>query len=153
MKILKLIASIIISLAAGGIGAIFSASAIPTWYATLAKPSFNPPNWLFGPAWTIFYLLMGISVYLVWTSAVQNKKIAYLAFFIQLILNALWSAIFFGFHALGLALGEIIILWLAIGWTIIAFNKISKTASCLLIPYILWVTFAAILNFAVYRLN
>ncbi len=153
MKIGKLIVSIGVSFLAGVVGSIFTFSAIPTWYATLAKPSFNPPNWLFGPAWTILYILMGIALYLIWTSATQNKKIAYMAFFVQLILNALWSIIFFGAHNLGLAFGEIVLLWLAIIWTILEFRKISKPAGYLLIPYIFWVTFAAILNFSVWRLN
>lgn len=153
MKIGKFIVSIGVSFSAGAIGSIFTFSAIPTWYATLAKPSFNPPNWLFGPAWTILYILMGIAFYLVWTSPRENKKIAYMAFFAQLILNALWSIIFFGAHNLGLAFGEIVLLWLAILWTILEFRKISKPAAYLLIPYILWVTFAGILNFSVWRLN
>jgi tryptophan-rich sensory protein len=153
MKVLKLIASIIISFAAGAIGAIFTASAIPTWYATLIKPSFNPPSWLFAPAWSILYILMGIAFYLVWQTSKENKKIAYIAFFTQLVLNALWSIIFFGFHNLSLAFGEIVILWFAILWTFISFYKISRPASYLLIPYILWVIFAAILNFAILRLN
>lgn len=152
-KIFKFIISIIISFLAGAIGGIFTASAIPTWYLTLNKPSFNPPNWLFGPAWTILYLLMAIALYLVWTAEKKNKKTAYFAFYAQLILNALWSIIFFGYHNPGLAFVEIIILWLTILWTIIAFAKISKTTIYLLLPYILWVTFAATLTFAVYRLN
>jgi tryptophan-rich sensory protein len=153
MKILKLIVSIIVSFAAGAIGAIFTASAIPTWYATLIKPAFNPPNWLFAPAWSILYLLMGIALYLVWISPKENKKMAYTAFFVQLILNAFWSIIFFGFHNLSLAFVEIVILWLTIVWTFISFYKISKPASYLLIPYLLWVIFAAALNFAVLRFN
>lgn len=153
MKILKLIASIAVSFLAGAIGSIFTFKAIPTWYATLEKPSFNPPNWLFGPAWTILYLLMGIALYLVWQRQQEHKKLAYILFFIQLVLNALWSIIFFGAHNLGLALVEIIFLWLAILWTIIAFSKISKTAGYLLVPYLVWVSFAAILNFFVFRLN
>lgn len=153
MKILKLIIAIIVSFLAGGIGSIFTAPAIKNWYPTLAKPAFNPPNWLFGPAWSLLYLLMGIALYLVWQSPSTNKKMAYWAFFIQLILNACWSIIFFGSHQLGLAFGEIVLLWLAIVWTIISFWRISKPAAYLLMPYLLWVIFAAILNFAVWRLN
>jgi len=142
-----------VSLSAGAIGGIFTSSAIPTWYANLAKPDFNPPNWLFGPAWTVLYILMGIALYLVWTSSKEDKKFAYVAFCVQLVLNALWSIIFFGAHEFGWAFLEIAILWLAILTTIIAFYRVSKPAAYLLIPYILWVTFAAILNYGVWKLN
>lgn len=152
-KIWKFVISIVVSLSAGAIGGIFTSSAIPTWYATLTKPSFNPPNWLFGPAWTVLYILMGIALYLVWTSDKEKKKITYIVFFIQLVLNALWSIVFFGAHQTGWAFFEIVLLWLAILATIIAFYRISKPAAYLLIPYILWVTFAAILNFSIWKLN
>ena len=145
--------SILVSLSAGAIGGIFTTSAIPTWYTTLNKPGFNPPNWLFGPAWTILYILMGIALYLVWIQDKKNKKIAYIFFFTQLVMNALWSFIFFGAHDLGWAFVEIVVLWLAILGTTIAFYRILKPAAYLLIPYILWVTFASILNFAIWRLN
>lgn len=153
MKILKLVGCILLSFVAGGIGSIFTAPAITNWYATLAKPSFNPPSWLFGPAWTTLYILMGIALFLVWESKKEHKKIAYTAFFVQLVLNALWSIIFFGWHNLGLAFAEIILLWLTIVWTIVSFGKISKPAAYLLIPYILWVSFASALTFAIWRLN
>ena len=152
-KIWKFVLSILISFLAGGIGSIFTTPAIRDWYPTLVKPSFNPPNWLFGPAWTLLYLLMGIALYLVWTSVKENKKSAYIFFFTQLFLNALWSIIFFGAHQTGWAFFEIVLLWLAILAAIFAFYRISKPAAYLLIPYILWVTFAAILNFAIWRLN
>jgi len=152
-KIWKFVISILVSLSAGAIGGIFTISAIPTWYTTLNKPGFNPPNWLFGPAWTILYILMGIALYLVWIQDKKNKKIAYIFFFTQLVMNALWSFIFFGAHDLGWAFVEIVVLWLAILGTTIAFYRILKPAAYLLIPYILWVTFASILNFAIWRLN
>ena len=152
-KVWKFVISILVSLSAGAIGGIFTSSAITTWYATLTKPSFNPPNWLFGPAWTVLYILMGIALYLVWVSDKENKKITYIVFFIQLVLNTLWSIVFFGAHQTGWAFFEIVLLWLAILATIIAFHRISKPAAYLLIPYVAWVTFAAILNYSVWVLN
>ncbi len=150
-KVWKFIISILVSFSAGAIGGIFTTPSITTWYATLVKPSFNPPNWLFGPAWTVLYILMGIALYLIWASDKENKKIAYIVFFTQLVLNALWSIIFFGAHEMQWAFFEIIVLWLAILATIIAFYRIVKPAAYILIPYILWVTFAAILNYSVWR--
>ncbi len=152
-KIWKFVISILVSFLAGAIGSIFTTPAIRDWYPTLVKPGFNPPNWLFAPAWTVLYILMGIALYLVWISSRENKKIAYIVFFVQLALNALWSYIFFGAHELGWAFFEIVVLWLAILGTIIAFNRILKPAAYLLIPYILWVIFAAVLNYSVWHLN
>lgn len=144
----KLILSIGICLGAGVLGSIFTISSIPTWYATLNKPFFSPPNLIFGPVWTILYILMGISLYLVWT-----KRRVPLIFWAQLILNAIWSIIFFGFKNPTLALADIIALWIAIILTIKAFYKINKLAGQLLIPYLLWVSFATILNLAIVILN
>lgn len=151
----KLISSILICQLAGFIGSFFTVSSVSSWFLTLNKPFFNPPNWLFGPVWITLYFLMGISLYLVWSKGIKDiqSKMAVLIFAIQLILNSLWSIIFFGFQSLLFAFIEIILLWIAILLTIIYFNKISKTASYLLIPYILWVSFAAILNFSIYYLN
>lgn len=151
----KLSASIILCLLAGFIGSFFTASSISSWYSTLAKPFFNPPNYLFGPVWTLLYILMGISLYIIWTkkSNPKQKKFAIYLFAIQLILNTLWSILFFGLQNPLLAFIEIIFLWAAILLTIINFKKISKPAAYLLIPYILWVSFAAILNFSLYYLN
>lgn len=155
IDILKLIVSIIISQLAGLIGATFTSRAIPTWYATLNKPTFNPPNWLFGPVWTALYLLMGISLFLVWQKGLyyNGVKIALIVFGIQLILNILWSILFFGLKSPLAAFIEIIILWLLILVTILTFYKISRAAAILLLPYILWVSFASILNFSLWRLN
>lgn len=151
---IKLIISIVMCLLAGIIGSLFTSSAIPTWYATLNKPSFNPPSWLFGPVWTLLYILMGISFYLIWTAKKSKyKSTAIKIFIIQLILNALWSIIFFGAHWIFVAFIEIILMWIFILLSIIKFHKISKTASYLLIPYILWVSFATILTFAIWVLN
>jgi translocator protein len=152
---LKLPASILACFLVGGIGTIFTSSAIPTWYAHLIKPSFSPPNWLFGPVWTLLYLLMGISLYLIWKKEVKSQKVreAIKIFAIQLVLNALWSPIFFGAKNLLLALVVIILMWVFILKTILVFGKIDKTASYLLYPYIVWVSFASILNFSVWILN
>ena len=154
MKWLKLIFAILISQLAGIIGSLFTITSTNSWYTTIIKPSFNPPNWIFGPVWTLLYLLMGISLYLILTTKKsKNRKIGLYLFFTQLVLNTLWSILFFGLQSPLFAFIEIIILWLAILLTIIYFYKINKKASYLLIPYILWVTFAAILNLSIYSLN
>jgi tryptophan-rich sensory protein len=155
IKIFKLITSILICQGVGAIGALFTSPAISTWYATTQKPSFNPPNWIFAPAWTFLFLLTGISLYLVWSKGWEDKKIkpAVFVFGIQLILNLFWSLLFFSLQSPLYAFIEIIILWMAILLTINAFYRISKPAAYLLIPYILWVSFAAVLNFAIMTLN
>ncbi len=147
--------SIFICLGAGMIGSIFTSSSIDTWYATLEKPTFNPPSWLFAPVWTALYFLMGISLFLILRQdLIKGKiKLAISIFGLQLILNALWSFLFFGLQNPFLAFMEIIILWIAILITILTFYKIKKVASILLVPYILWVTFATILNYYIWRLN
>lgn len=152
-KIWKFIISVISAEAVGSLGVIFTSSNITTWYMTVNKASFNPPNWLFGPAWTVLFFLMGWAFYLIWTNSAKEKSSAYWAFAIQFILNILWSAIFFGTKLPAWAFLEIIILWLAILWTILEFHKINKTAAYLLIPYILWVAFASVLNYYVWILN
>lgn len=151
----KLIFSIFICQLAGIIGSLFTFSAIPTWYATLNKPTFSPPNWLFGTVWTTLYLLMGISLYRVWISKTKKKeKMEGVVFFIiQLVLNALWSILFFGMQNPALAFVEIIFMWLFIVVTIFRFEKVDKLAAYLLVPYLLWVSFASILNFSIWQLN
>jgi translocator protein len=149
----KLITSIIICQLAGIIGSFFTVSSVSTWYLTLNKPFFNPPSWVFGPVWITLYFLMGISLYLIWNNYNKDSKLAVTFFSIQLVLNSLWSILFFGLRNPLLAFIEIIVLWAFILLTIIYFYKKSKTAAYLLIPYILWVSFAAILNFAIYYLN
>lgn len=169
----KLIVAIAVSELAGIIGAVFTMPVIPTWYAGLVKPALNPPAWVFGPVWTILYALMGISLFLVWkrhsdilppshkATAGQGKNIgmsrlfkwAVALFFVQLALNTLWSIFFFGMQNPALAFLDIILLWLAILTTIILFYRISKPASYLLMPYILWVSFAAYLNYSLWMLN
>lgn len=151
----KLISAVVISEVAGVIGSVFTISAIPTWYAMLAKPALNPPAWVFGPVWTTLYLLMGIAAFLVWRNGWDGKgvKAALSLFAIQLILNALWSILFFGLHTPAWALVEIIAMWVVIVATIVAFAKISRPAAWLLVPYILWVSFALYLNWSIWRLN
>lgn len=148
-----LILAILLCEGVGILGSFFTISAIPTWYATLNKPSFSPPNFLFGPVWTMLYALMGFSLYLVWTSKVKSKQMALKYFWAQLGLNALWSIIFFGFKKPGLAFVEIIALWIAIWLTIKSFRRSSRAASYLLYPYLAWVSFASILNLSVWVLN
>jgi translocator protein len=139
---------------AGILGALFTASSIPTWYVTLNKPVFNPPNWIFAPVWIFLYVLMGISFYLIWIkSDVPNFGFLLSVFIFQLVLNAFWTIIFFGLKSPLYAFVEIIILWISILFCIISFYRVSKTASVLLIPYILWASFAAVLNFAIWKLN
>jgi translocator protein len=152
---LRIIVSVLICFLAGGIGTIFTSSAIPTWYASLNKPPFSPPNWIFAPVWTTLYLLMGIALYLIWKKGLKTKKVrdAVYVFVIQLVLNAAWSPIFFGAHNILLALLIIVIVWIYILKTIRLFAKINSTASYLLYPYLAWVSFATILNFSVWFLN
>lgn len=152
---LKLITSILICQLVGFAGSFFTIPSISTWYKTLEKPSFTPPNWVFGPAWTMLFLLMGISLFLVWTKGLKKKNVknALIFFYLQLLLNFLWSLLFFGLHSPLFALFDIILLWLGIFITIKKFHKISKPASYLLIPYLLWVTFASFLNLFIVKLN
>jgi tryptophan-rich sensory protein len=128
---------------------------VSTWYADLSKPSFNPPDWAFGVVWPILYVMMGVSAFLVWRKGLSSEqaKVALGLFILQLVLNGIWTPIFFGLHMMGLALAEIILLWVAILMTIIAFWRISKPATYLLIPYILWVSFAIALNASLWHLN
>ena len=149
----KLLAAIAVCQLAGIIGTPFTITAIPSWYATLNNPFFSPPNFLFGPVWTVLYFLMGVSLYLIWISKSKLKKNAFKIFFIQLTLNALWSIIFFGLKNPLLAFIDIVALWITISLTIKHFYKISKPASYFLIPYILWVSFATLLNLAIVILN
>jgi tryptophan-rich sensory protein len=155
VTILKFVTSIIVCQCAGFIGSIFTRLSIPTWYATLNKPSFTPPNWVFGPVWITLYVLMGISAFLVWSKGFNNTEVkaALIIFGVQLILNALWSAAFFGLRSPLAGLIVIVILWLAILLTIFRFLDISTAAGLLLVPYILWVSFAAVLNLSIFLLN
>jgi len=151
-KIIQPIIAILICQSAGLVGSFFTVSAIPDWYAGLVKPSFNPPNWVFGPAWLVFYTLMGIALYLVWQK-MPASKLAVIIFLIHLAVNALWSIVFFCLKNPNWAFLGIIILWLMILALIILFYQIDKRASYLLFPYFAWVSFAAVLNFYIWRLN
>ncbi len=155
LAISRLIASVVICQLAGVIGSLFTTPAIPTWYATLRKPSFTPPNWIFSPVWITLFVLMGIAAFLVWNKGLsdQKVKIALSIFAFQLILNVLWSVMFFGLRSPLAGLIEIAVLWMVILLTILYFFKVSHVAGILLIPYILWVSFAAVLNFSIWRLN
>lgn len=150
----KLIISIVATVGIGSLGAIFTIAEIPNWYAGLNKPSFNPPNWLFGPVWTSLYTMMGIAFYLIWKQlATDTRKKAIQIFIIQFVLNFFWSIIFFSLHSIGAALIEIIVMWIFILLTIIQFSKLSKPAAWLLVPYIAWVSFATLLTASIWKLN
>ncbi len=153
-KTLLLVACIVGVILVGSLPSFFTMDSINGWYKTANKPSFNPPNYLFGPVWTILFTLMGIGLYLILQTppSLQRKK-AITIFGIQLFLNVIWSFLFFTFQQLGLALVEIIIMWIFILLTIIHFYKLNKTAALLQIPYILWVSFATILNASIWYLN
>ena len=154
-KTFDLILAVLICQGMGLIGSLFTTPAIPSWYAGLVKPSFNPPNWIFAPAWILLYTLMGIAAFLIWNRRNGKKKIktALVLFSVQLVLNSLWSIIFFGLHLPQYAFLEILVLWFFILLTLLSFYKISKPAGLLLLPYILWVSFAAILNLSIMILN
>jgi translocator protein len=177
-NLFKFFTSIIICELAGIIGSFFTIPQINDWYKGLNKPFFSPPNWIFGPAWTTLFVLMGISLYLVWIkkwipkNKIKSKNIKIwnlwsrkffvgswqkaniiLIFILQLVLNILWSIIFFGAHSPGTAFFELLMLWFAIIFTIVNFYRVSKTAAVLLVPYILWVTFAGVLNFFIWIIN
>jgi tryptophan-rich sensory protein len=163
---------------AGVVGAFYTTPAIGFWYKSLKKPGFNPPNWIFAPVWTILFVLMGISLYLVWSDkfVVKNeikfknrkpwnklsqkflsgkwqKANIIIIFATQFVLNVLWSIIFFGMHSPGAAFFELLMLWVSVIYTIVNFYRVSKTASLLLIPYILWISFAGILNLFIWIIN
>lgn len=151
---IKLLVSLLFTVGVGSLGGVFTVAEIPTWYASLNKPSFNPPNAIFAPMWTTIYILMGISFYLIWKlPASQEKTKGIILFFIQFTLNFFWSFIFFNQHQIDAAMIEILIMWLFILLTIIQFRKMSKLAAWLLVPYILWVSFASLLNLNIWMLN
>jgi benzodiazapine receptor len=153
-SILALAGFLLLSFAAGALGGRATYPAIPGWYQSLEKPSWTPPEWLFGPAWTTLYILMGVAAWLVWRhGGWRSQKRPLTLFVVQVVLNALWSIVFFGMRNPGLGMAEIVVLWLAILATLIAFWRVSRVAGGLMVPYLGWVTFAAALNFAIWRLN
>jgi benzodiazapine receptor len=154
--IVKLIVSIAVPFLVGLAGTVFTtADSLGNWYANLNKPPFNPPNWIFGPVWTTLYIMMGISAFLVWQKGCDKKpvRVALVCFIVQLTLNAIWTPLFFGLHYPLLGLADIILLLFAVIVTVFYFFKISAPAALLLIPYLLWISFATVLNAAIYLLN
>ena len=151
---LRAIISIGVCLVVGAVSGLFTADAIPTWFTTIQKPSWNPPNWLFGPVWTTLYVLMGIAFFLVWRSPNSaDKSRAMLIFALQLVLNFFWSFIFFKQQNISGAFIEILFMLAAIVVTIVLFSKVNRTAAWLLAPYLAWVSFASFLNFTIWQLN
>jgi len=154
-KLLHIIIAVLICIAAGSIGAIATQSSVNTWYTTLSKPFFNPPNWIFGPVWTTLYIMMGVAAGIVWNRGFHHKwvKTAMYHFLFQLLLNTLWSLVFFGLQEVFGALLVIIALLVLLIFTYKWFKVVNNLSAYLLIPYILWVSFALVLNFSIWRLN
>ena len=159
-SVLALAGFLLLCYAVAAIGAYSTTPAIPTWYADLTKPSFNPPNWIFAPVWTALYALMALAAWLIWRTPTEPQTLqdsarldALIAFYIQLVLNFLWTPIFFHYHQILVAAVIILLLWLAILLTIVLFWRVRPLAGVLLMPYIAWVTFATALNLAILRLN
>lgn len=151
---LQAIGFIAVSQLAGIVGSFFVMPAVDGWYMELTKPSFNPPSWVFGPVWTLLYSLMGIAAFLVWKKGSgAARRTALILFGAQLVANSLWSILFFALQSPGFAFLNIMILWVLIVATMVAFYRISKLATLLMAPYILWVSFAAFLNYTIWMLN
>ena len=150
---MKLFLSLLLPQLAGLAGSVFTVSSIPGWYATINKPFFSPPNWIFAPAWLTLYFLMGIALYLNWISKNRQSKYNVRLFFIHLFFNAIWSPIFFGARSPLLALVVIVIIWLLIVAMIIKFWRVNRISSLLLVPYLAWVSFASVLNYFIVILN
>jgi translocator protein len=148
---LALVVLVILCFAVAGVGGLTTTPNIPNWYASLAKPSWTPPGWVFGPVWSVLYLSMAIAAWLIWQRG--NATVPMIVFGIQLVFNAAWSWLFFGLHSPGVAFVDIILLWVAIVATAVAFWRRSMLAGILFVPYLAWVSFAAVLNFAIWRLN
>lgn len=151
----KIIVSLLAAFLAGGIGSVFTTSSLPNWYAGLQKPFFTPPDWLFAPAWTILYVLMAVAAFLVWRQGLRTLGVrrALWAYLVQLILNVLWSVVFFGLKSPLFGMVVILFLWFAIIVTTVRFFWVSRTAAWLMVPYAIWVTFASVLNIGIYALN
>jgi translocator protein len=152
-QLLALLICLGVCFAAAGVGSLFTGMSVTTWYPTLIKPEWAPPKWVFGPVWSALYAMMAVAAWLVWRRGGNEAQYGLRLFAVQLALNVLWSVLFFGLRLPGVAFAEIIFLWLAIGATARVFGRISMSASLLLVPYFAWVGFAAILNFAIWRLN
>ncbi|MGD0899452.1 MAG: TspO/MBR family protein [Thermoguttaceae bacterium] len=151
---LGLVVFLAICFAAAGIGGAVTTPKIAIWYATLTKPSWNPPNWIFGPVWSSLYFCMAVAAWLVWRQGgFSGAKLPLTLFAVQLVLNVLWSFIFFGLENPSLAFVEVLFLWLAIAATMVTFWRLSVIAGILFVPYLAWVAFASVLNFTIWRLN
>ena len=142
---------LVVTFGVATVGGIATSGSVRSWYPTLTKPAWNPPGWVFGPVWTVLYAMMAVAAWLVWRQAGWGGALA--LFGMQLALNAAWSPLFFGLHRIDLALGDIVLMWAAIVATMVAFWKVTPAAGWLFVPYLLWVTFAMALNFALWRLN
>jgi tryptophan-rich sensory protein len=154
-NVVKLMIALGAPIAVGGLSGLATARGVSTWYPTLIKPSFNPPAWVFGPVWTLLYVMMGVAAFLVWRRGfdAEGVRLALTIFAIQLALNGLWSILFFGIRQPGWALAEIIVLWIAIGLTALRFWRLVPAAGLLLLPYWAWVSFATVLNASLWWLN
>ena len=151
---LGLIAAVLLCFAVAGVGGWVTTPSIPGWYAGLAKPSWTPPDWVFGPVWSVLYLGMAVAVWLVWRqNGFSGATVPMVLFGVQLALNGAWSWLFFGIHSPGAALVDLVLLWAAIAATTVTFWRRSIPAAILLVPYLVWVSFAGALNFAIWRLN
>lgn len=144
---------IFVCLGISALGGLATASSVDTWYQTLSKPAFNPPDWVFAPVWTALYLMIAIAGWRLWRVNGFNDRLAFAAYGLQLALNLLWSILFFGLQWTGAALIELVVLWLAIAATIVLFWRHDRIAGVLLVPYLGWVGFAGVLNAALWRLN
>jgi translocator protein len=150
-RLLALAGWLLLCFAAASLGRLFGPD---EWYRALEKPAWNPPGWIFGPVWTVLYTMMAVSAWLVWRQGSWGKhRTPLFIFLVQLSLNALWTPLFFGLHRPGVAFAEIVMLWLAIAVTLAAFSRVSRAAAWLLVPYLAWVSFAAVLNFTLWQLN
>jgi tryptophan-rich sensory protein len=153
-SLIGLAVSIALCFGAALLGSVFTTPSIPTWYAGLIKPSWTPPDWVFGPVWSALYVMMAVAAWLVWRrGGLAAARLPVTLFMIQLALNVAWSILFFGLRLPGMAFAEIVILWSAILVTSIAFRQLSRAAGYLLLPYLFWVSFAAALNFAIWQMN
>jgi translocator protein len=153
-QLLGLIVLIVICFAAAGIGGAVTTPKIVNWYSTLAKPSWNPPSWIFGPVWSVLYFCMAVAAWLIWRQGGFSVATTPLTLFgVQLVLNLLWSCLFFGLRSPGLAFLDVILLWMAIVATMVTFWQRSTAAGILFVPYLAWVSFASVLNFVIWRLN
>lgn len=154
MRWISLLCWLALCFAVAAVSGLWTAAEVPAWYTTLARPSFAPPDWVFGPVWTVLYGMMAVAAWLVWRAPGSSRRAYGVRFFlVQLGLNFCWTPIFFHYHAIGGALADIAVLWVAIVGTIAVFGRVSRVAAWLLVPYLAWVSFATLLNAGFWRLN